>query len=86
MEARYEKARRPRRTGTGEALCAAIGCLEDVAQDARSINEPGPILQLLGWTKGLPLRAGIHKSTVSVCCLRLQRKSVERLQRAAVLG
>ena len=71
----------PRAMGTGEALCAATGCLEDVAQDARSINESGPILQSLGWTNGLPLRAlALTKRTVSVCCLRLQRKASERSQ------
>jgi len=84
MEALYEKARRPRAMGTGQALCAAIGCFEDGTQYACSIKESGPILQSLGWTKGLPLRAlAFTKRTVSACCLRLQRKAVERSQESS---
>ena len=39
MGALYERARCPRAMGTGQAVCAAIGCLEDVAQDACNTNE-----------------------------------------------
>ena len=65
-------------------MYAASGCFKDVAQDARSRTERGPILQSLGWTKGLPLRAlAFTKRIASVCCLRLQRKAVERSQESS---